>query len=50
VQVPEISAVEMMVNKPPSSILRAAPKKRFGRWSEFKSTPKILPEDDTTVL
>ena len=36
-----ISAVAMMVSEPPSSILRAAPKKRFGRWSALASTPPV---------
>src|SRR5215470_7339705 len=47
-----ISAVAMMVSEPPSSMLRAAPKKRFGRCSAFASTPPVstLPEDGTTVL
>src|SRR5713101_7155122 len=46
------SAVAMMVSEPPSSILRAAPKKRFGRCSALASTPPVstLPEDGTTVL
>ena len=41
-----------MVSEPPSSILRAAPKKRFGRSKACASTPpvKTLPEDGTTVL
>jgi len=36
----------------PSSILRAAPKKRFGRCRAFASTPPVstLPELGTTVL
>jgi integrase len=47
-----ISAVAMMVSEPPSSMLRAAPKKRFGRCSALASTPPVstLPEDGTTVL
>ena len=47
-----ISAVAMMVSEPPSSMLRAAPKKRFGRWSAFESTPpeRIFPECGTTEL
>ena len=47
-----ISAVAMMVSEPPSSMLRAAPKKRFGRWSALASTPPVstLPEDGTTEL
>ena len=46
------SAVPMMVSEPPSSMLRAAPKKRFGLCSAFESTPpeRILPEGGTTVL
>jgi hypothetical protein len=41
-----ISAVAMMVSEPPSSMLRAAPKKRFGRCSALASTPPVstLPE------
>ena len=34
-----ISAVAMIVSEPPSSMLRAAPKKRFGRCSALLSTP-----------
>ena len=47
-----ISAVAMMVSEPPSSMLRAAPKKRFGRCSALASTPPVstLPEVGTTVL
>src|SRR5271169_99037 len=47
-----ISAVAMMVNEPPSSMLRAAPKKRFGRCRALASMPpvKTLPDDGTTVL
>src|ERR1700704_594384 len=46
------SAVAMIVSEPPSSILRAAPKKRFGRCSALASTPPVstLPDDGTTVL
>src|SRR5712664_2706233 len=46
------SAVAMMVSEPPSSMLRAAPKKRFGRCSALASTPPVstLPDDGTTVL
>ena len=42
----------MMVRLPASSMFRAAPKNRFGRWSAFESTPpvRILPECGTTVL
>src|SRR6266853_3413071 len=47
-----ISAVEMIVSDPPSSMLRAAPKKRFGRCSALASTPPVspLPAEGTTVL
>ena len=47
-----ISAVAMIVSEPPSSTLRAAPKKRFGRCSAFASTPPVstLPDGGTTVL
>jgi len=47
-----ISAVAIIVNEPPSSMLRAAPKKRFGRCSALASTPpvKTLPDEGTTVL
>jgi hypothetical protein len=40
-----ISAVAMMVRLPPSSMLRAAPKKRLGRCRALESTPpvRILP-------
>ena len=34
-----ISAVAMIVSEPPSSMLRAAPKKRFGISSAFVSMP-----------
>src|ERR1700693_4057590 len=46
------SAVARMVRLPPSSMLRAAPKKRFGRCSALASTPPVstLPELGTTVL
>ncbi len=42
----------MMVSDPPSSMLRAAPKKRLGLWSAFASTPpdRILPEWGTVTL
>ncbi len=33
------SAVAKIVKLPPSSILRAAPKKRFGRWNAAGSIP-----------
>jgi len=47
-----MSAVAMIVSDPPSSMLRAAPKNRFGRCRAFASTPpeRILPECGTTVL
>jgi len=47
-----ISAVAMMVIDPPSSMLRAAPKKRLGRCNAFESTPpeSTLPEGGTMVL
>ena len=47
-----VKAVAKMVNEPPSSILRAAPKKRFGLCKAFASTPpeRILPEAGATVL
>src|SRR6185503_4498884 len=47
-----IRAVAMIVRLPPFSMLRAAPKNRFGFWSAFASTPpdRILPEWGTTVL
>jgi hypothetical protein len=43
------SAVATMVSDPPSSMLRAAPKKRFGRWSALLSTPphSTLPDGGT---
>ena len=46
------SAVAIMVKLPPSSTLRAAPKKRFGRCKAFASTPpeRILPDAGVTVL
>jgi hypothetical protein len=42
----------MIVSEPPSSMLRAAPKKRFGRCSAFESIPpeRILPLGGTTAL
>ena len=45
-------AVAMIERLPPSSILRAAPKKRLGRCSALASTPPVstLPDDGTTVL
>ena len=47
-----ISAVEMMVSDPPSSMLRAAPKNRLGRCRALASTPPVstLPDEGTTVL
>ena len=41
-----------MVSDPPSSMFRAAPKKRFGRCSALASTPPVstLPDAGTTVL
>jgi len=41
-----------MVNDPPSSMLRAAPKKRFGLCRAFASTPpeSTLPLEGVTVL
>jgi hypothetical protein len=46
------SAVAMIVSEPPSSMLRAAPKKRFGFCSAFESTPpdSTLPDEGTTLL
>src|ERR1700710_1574223 len=46
------SAVAMMVSEPPSSMLRAAPKKRFGRCSALASTPPVstLPDDDVAAV
>jgi hypothetical protein len=46
------SALAMMVSDPPSSTLRAAPKKRLGRCRAFESTPpeRTLPEAGTIVL
>ena len=47
-----ISAVARMVSEPPPSMLRAAPKKRFGLCSALASTPpdNTLPEAGETVL
>ena len=47
-----VSAVAMIVSEPPSSMLRAAPKKRLGRCRALASTPPVstLPEEGTTVL
>ncbi len=46
------SAVAMIVSEPPSSMLRAAPKKRLGRCSALASTPpeSTLPEGGTIAL
>ena len=45
-------AVAMMVNEPPFSMLRAAPKKRLGLWSALASTPpeSTFPDAGDTVL
>ena len=47
-----INAVAIMVKLPPFSILRAAPKKRFGLWSALASTPpeRTFPDAGETVL
>ena len=47
-----ISAVARIVSEPPPSMLRAAPKKRFGLCSALASTPpeRTLPEAGETVL
>ena len=47
-----IRAVARIVRLPPSSMLRAAPKKRFGLCKALASTPpeRILPECGTSVL
>ena len=47
-----MSAVAMMVRLPPSSTLRAAPKKRLGRCKAVDSKPpeSTLPEGGTTWL
>ena len=47
-----MSAVDIIVNEPPSSTFRAAPKNRLGRCNALASTPpvKTLPDDGTTVL
>src|SRR5256712_9420415 len=47
-----IRAVARIVSEPPPSMLRAAPKKRFGFCRAFASTPpeRILPECGTTTL
>ena len=45
-------AVAMIVSEPPSSMLRAAPKKRLGFWRALASTPpeRTLPEGGQVVL
>ena len=47
-----ISAVEIIVNEPPSSTFLAAPKNLFGLWRAFASTPpvKTFPELGITAL
>ncbi|MNV37674.1 hypothetical protein D3C71_1292030 [compost metagenome] len=47
-----VNAVAKIVNEPPFSIFRAAPKKRFGLCKALASTPpdKILPDAGATVL
>jgi hypothetical protein len=47
-----MSAVDMIVIEPPSSMLRAAPKKRFGFCRAFESRPpeSTLPDGGMTVL
>jgi ATP-dependent DNA helicase RecG len=47
-----INAVAMIVNEPPSSRLRAAPKNRFGRCNALASIPpdRTLPDGGCTVL
>ena len=47
-----IRAVPRMVELPPSSMLRAAPRNFFGLCRAFESTPpeRILPLGGTTVL
>ena len=46
------SAVAMIESEPPSSMLRAAPKKRLGRCSALASTPpeSTLPEEGQVAL
>src|SRR5438876_7853174 len=46
-----INAVAMMVSEPPSSTLRAAAKKRRGRWRAFASIPpeRTLPDGGVTA-
>ena len=47
-----MSAVAMIVSEPPSSTLRAAPKKRLGRCRALESTPpeRTLPDGGTIAL
>ena len=47
-----VNAVAMILNEPPFSTLRAAPKKRFGFCNAFASTPplKTFPDAGCTVL
>ena len=47
-----VNAVAKIVKEPPFSMLRAAPKKRFGLCSALASTPpdKILPDAGAVVL
>ena len=47
-----VRAVAIIVNEPPCSILRAAPKNLFGLCKALASTPpdKILPDAGATVL
>ncbi len=47
-----IMAVAIMVNEPPSSMLRAAPKKRLGFCKDVASKPPVntRPDDGATVL
>ena len=46
------NAVAMIVSEPPCSMLRAAPKKRFGFCSAFESSPPVstLPDGGMTLL
>ncbi|MNJ48825.1 hypothetical protein D3C77_440310 [compost metagenome] len=46
------NAVAKMVRLPPSSTLRADPKKRFGRWNAAGSIPplNVRPDGGTTKL
>ena len=47
-----VKAVAKIVNEPPFSIFRAAPKNRFGLCNAFASTPpdKTFPDAGETVL